>query len=148
MNFQRDISEEFDWYGIDSIGSIALFASGFAAIPKVVFVDEDKYRYANQYFANLPEVCEARLSPWYEIRKNESLNGFANQVKEAKRGLNIFYDEYYTDIYDLNAIPEAEIKVFDLPLEIQEFLRPLTFNTLIFRQTKAIEIIQFFDCER
>lgn len=148
MRFKRKFGWEVDWYAVDSVGSVALFVSGFACVPKIVFADESKYLNIISYFDNLPISTNAHLSVWYESRKSQSLNGFANQILEAKKGICTFYDRYYSSIYELIAVPENEIKIITLPHEVQNFLLHIKFEDLIFAETEFIDVTKFFDCEK
>jgi len=75
------------------------------------------------------------------------LNGFVNQISEAKRGIYTFYDKYYTNIYELISIPDECLRFGNLPDEIRRFLESVKFKDLIFAETESIEITKFFDCE-
>jgi len=69
MKFKRQIGWEFDWYAVDSIGCVALFASGHAAVPGLIFEDESKYLKVINYFENLPDTTNARLSAFTKARR-------------------------------------------------------------------------------
>lgn len=146
MTFKRNIGWEFAWYAVDSIGSVALFSSGFAVVPKIVFGDEKKYLKVVDYFDNLPSSTEASLSIWFESKKHLSGNGFANQILESQKGIFAYYDKYYTDIYECISVPNHEINIFQLPDFVQDFLKPFTLKDLVFAETESIKILDFFEC--
>jgi hypothetical protein len=146
MTFKRKFGWEFDWYAVDSIGAIALFVCGFTVVPNLIFEDEVKYLKIISYFENLPFFAKAHLSSGYESKKSKSLNGFANQILEAERGIYVFYDKDYSSVYELIAVPEYCINVLVLPDEIQNLLQPLTFNNINFSEIESLDIRKFFEC--
>jgi len=137
----------FSWYMTDAVGSVAMFMSGYGIIPKSVFVDKEKHEEISNFFDNSPLLFNSYLSPDNQKVVEGNSNDIFLEVKAAKRGLFVFDNEEYTDNYNLIALPEQRLKLSDLPRKIQEHLKLLSFEEIIFGDTKRISLSEYFECE-
>jgi len=154
MLFKREsfIGFDFFWYAVDSVGAVAQFETGYAPIPEKVFSNEQEYKIIDEYLSNLPNKTNTYLSPKYEKLKKRSLNQFQTFL-EDRRGLYLFADDLHehpngTDEYELIVLPELELKVFDLPQKIQDYLAQFVFDNIIFKEVRKIKIANYFDFKK
>lgn len=134
----------FDFFIVDSTNSIAKFNSGYYPIPKDVFRSKSEYLKVDTFMEKLPLICNSYLSPKYK----GAAGYYSSYLLEAKKGLFSFEEQNnWTNIYDLFAIPSLELKVFDLPQEIRDFLNQFKIDNLRFREVKEINILEYFECD-
>lgn len=130
---------DLDWYAIDSKGQIACFiTSGFAFVPKLVFRDKEILWKTYNYFYDEPD--------YKALPASYSLMDYDTCLYSA-RGLYIFdnpSDE--SKPYELIKSPGIPVRLSDLPLEIMQFLQPLTFENLSFESVQEIDVRKYFDC--
>lgn len=131
----------------DSVGSVAMFMSGYGVIPKSVFVNKEKHEEITNFFDNSPLLFNSYLPPDKQKVVEGNINDIFPEVQAAKRGLFVFDNEEYTDNYNLIALPEQRLKFSDLPPKIQEHLKLLSFEEVIFEDTKRISLPQYFECQ-
>lgn len=142
----------FNWYGIDSTGAIAEFVAGFAPIPRVVFTDEDKYRKTESYFKKLLETTEEYLSLIGLRHSKTSYDNLFEIRATARKGLYSFCEpdpstEPNSENYQLIALPNEEIKLKNLPEEIQNYLELTKFKNIVFKEIEIINITEHFQCD-
>jgi hypothetical protein len=148
--FQRNqfYGWDFYWYAVDSEGSIAQLSSGYAPIPERVFLDKTEYIEINDYFQNLPPITKSYLSSRFQEIKNQSPDGYLTALEDAKRGLYVFEEKSdWSNNYEICALPEKELKLCNLPAEVQKFLNPLTIETVKFREVEEINVLHYFKCD-
>ncbi len=149
MKFERKTyyGINFSWQGVDSTGAIGEFTSGGGPIPKNVFADYSDYLKAEEFFSNLLPITQAFLTVSFigEMKKrNKTFKYFG--TKES-RGIYCYDEDDYTDDYLLITEPKIELKLSDLPEEIQEYVKQFTFENIVFKEQKKIKITDYFDCE-
>ena len=105
---------EFDWFGFDKLGRIAVFSSfneGF--IPHKVTKSFDKFVEFEQLVKNLPKIGRAKL-----YTKNSG--DFSDWISYAEKGLVSFdYQEVHciqkTESYDLIAKSRVLLSILNIP---------------------------------
>ena len=154
----------FYWFGIDIEGNIAEFSCEQSYVPETFFEDAEKNRLVLNYFDNLPDVTETlipeNLRP--ELRKlAEKHNDKGFWVTGADKGLFIFdesdkYDwyDFENDIqhyydknpYELLLIPHQPLKVDNLPVEIQKYLKHYHFIDISFTECQFLDVSKHIYC--
>lgn len=146
MLFQRNqfYGTNFTFYLIDSVNSIAVFSSGHYPIPKDVFRDKSEYLKVDDYMQNLPRLCNSFLSPKYKRLAGD----YSLALLEANRGLYSFDEENnWTYNYDLYALPNKELKLTNLPKEIEKYLSSFKIEKVKFAELQEIDILDYFECD-
>ena len=129
---------DFMWFAVDLNSHIAaLTSAGFAAIPMVVFRSKTQYFSCLNYFESLPKKSE------FTIHKSV-YNLLTDWLEVASKGLFAYDWDNNSGCYEagkpysLLASPNSPITLSELPIEIQEYLHPIRFESLSFSKTKEI----------
>lgn len=133
---------DFEWFAIDSKGHVAFLSSaGFAAIPLLVFRSRKQYFSCASYFKHLPARCD--ITEHFPCAHVESW------AQPAQRGMFV-YDysseagEYGCHVagkpYRRLASPSLPLTLSELPMEIQEWLKPIVFKGTDFAQAPELFI--------
>jgi len=146
VEFTRDALRGLDveWFGVDRVGALAIFTTGYGVIPRKVFESDERHRRLSEFFDGAPEISEAHLVAGLDPRGTYELF-----LAEARRGLYSYYHSDYgtREPYKLIAYPLAPLLVKDLPEEIQAMLAPFRFERIEFSQADTIRIDEHFECE-
>lgn len=146
VEFTRDALRGLDveWFGVDRLGALAIFTTGYGVIPKKVFESEERHRRLSEFFEGAPEISEARLVAGLDPRGTYELF-----LAEARRGLYSYcHSDYWTrEPYKLIAYPVTPALFGDLPEEIQAMLAPFRFEHTEFSKEEAIRVDEHFECE-
>lgn len=135
---------DFSWYAIDSTDSIAIFTSGHNPIPRKVFNNKLDYLKIDNFMGELPTICNSSLSSKYK----KSIGDYSLSLKEGKLGLYCFEEQTnWTYKYDLVSLPSKELKLSDLPKEIQDYLGLFRIEKIKFDKIEEINILDFFECD-
>lgn len=144
--FTRDALRGLDveWFGVDRLGALAIFTTGYGVIPKKVFESEARHRRLSQFFEGVPETSEARLVAGLDPRGTYELF-----LAEARRGLySYFHSDYRTrEPYKLIAYPLTPLLLKELPEEIQAMLAPFRLERVEFSKQVIIRMDEHFKCK-
>lgn len=132
IDVEEEFTRDWDWYAVDLEGSVGHFTSaGQRALPKSVKLDREMAIQSSQYFFELApilggwsirEQAEADCGGWKKQGKDRYIKDFALM---ASKGLFSFDTEITNDPngrYFLVAIPDRNLRISDLPLDIQRFV--------------------------
>lgn len=150
MKFERKsfYGLNFAWWAVDATGAIAEFTSGGGPIPKSVFNDYTEYAKTQNFFDELPSITETFLAPsWIDEMKKRNYP-FRYIEGGEQRGIYCFDEDDYTDDYLLLLMPKIELKLNNLPEEIQTYLTPFSFNDVVFSEQSKITLTDYFECVR
>jgi hypothetical protein len=152
----------FIWYGVDSEGNVAEFSCQESFIPEVFFQDVSANIRLKEFFDKLPEKTALKLPENLRKEIKENLQRINSWGNTPQRGLFIFsepsdkawYDNgcfkqyiHSKNPYELLAIPNHGVNVADLPLEIQELLKPYHFENLQFADCQFLDVSKYLYCE-
>lgn len=131
---------ELDWYAVDAKGQIGCFiTAGFALVPKLVFRDKETLWKIYNHFYQEPE-------DYSMIRKTSSLLEYDVSLY-AERGLYSYDNPSDIDKpYELIRLPKEPIHISTLPIEIQDWLEPLSIRELNFNDSPKIDMNKYFEC--
>lgn len=131
---ERPISEDFDWFAIDSQNSIALFTTaGEGQILQNTFRDLDAYLKVLDLFNNLPSIGNAEIlekegtvDDW-RVMAERGLYGFDFRIPRLppRQGCG----------YYLVARPERALHIEDIPVWAQEWLEGLRIESVNFQSS-------------
>ena len=149
LPFQRNsfCGLEFNWYIVDRDGCIAQVSTGFGPMPAALFDDEDAYNTVWDYFEQLPQICDARLSDAGVARVESSPGGdYSTCLKEARRGLYIYDETGYGPHYRLWAIPRTALTIDQLPEHVRDYLDAYRLPDLAFPELPDFNVELLFKC--
>ena len=133
-------ASEFDWFAVDAKGQVACFSTaGFGLVPKLVFRDKEMCWKVYDYFYEEP-------ADYKQFSSNYTLMDYDTALY-ASRGL-FFYDNP-SDMwrpYELLKVPDKAVHFSELPIEIKDWLLPLTFKDLEFSASPKIDVSRYFEC--
>lgn len=146
VEFTRDALRGLDveWFGVDRVGALAIFTTGYGMIPRKVFESKERHRRLCEFFEAAPEISEARLIAGLDPRGTYELF-----LAEARRGLYSYYHSDYgtREPYKLIAYPATPALFGNLPAEIRAMLAPFRLERVEFSKEKVIRIDEHFECE-
>ena len=158
----------FTWYGVDVEKNLAKFVCDEAYVPEALFIDVSNNIKLDSFFDNLPEITTAKLPEMLrpalqeaaERDKRNPLLNLWNPLKEAQRGIYIFSEANDTtwykeglnkqstkNPYELLAMPDKSLKVYELSNEIQKLLEPYHFENLKFSDCRFLDVSKYIYCE-
>ena len=133
---------DVEWYGIDICGNIAVFCSaGIAKVPDFVCSNKENYETLIDFFNKLPNHSEVEyLIPPCDVAERFSRKGL--YYYDADDNTTSSLMEYYT----LQSKPISPIKIFNLPLKIQNLLKNNLLTVQDFNKQSRIEIENGYNC--
>jgi hypothetical protein len=149
----------FIWYGVDADENLAEFSSEEAYVPEAFFQNASVNKKLSNFFDNLPEtsgsIIPENLRP--ELKDSaQKFNGENSFWKTgASRGLFIFDEadgagmkgNKWKSPYELLLIPGNPLKLAELPNEIQNLLKPFSFEDSRFADCQFLDVSKYLYCE-
>ena len=130
---------ELDWYAVDSKGYVTcLITAGFALVPKIVFRDKEMLWKTYNYFYKEPKDYKV-------FSKTHSLWDYDTTLYS---NLGLYVYDNPSDMkkpYELVKTPKKPLHISKLPREIEDWLKPITFENLEFSSTKKIHANSYFE---
>lgn len=130
---------EFDWFAVDGHGHVGHFATaGYGPVPTTVLAKLDGVRDLDARVLQLPVVGEAtghlpgRIGDWLDM---------------ARRGLFAFDWKHWHGPYQRAATPSRPILIADLPTELREVVRLVTWPDVYFSELQAVRPEELCPCE-
>jgi hypothetical protein len=146
LEFTRDALRGIDveWFGVDRVGALAIFTTGYGTIPLQVFESEERHRRLSDFFDGAPEISEAHL-----VSGLDPTGDYQLFLAEAGRGLySYWHSDYGTrEPYKLIAYPVTPALFGDLPEEIQAMLAPFRLERIEFGKEDVIRVDEHLECE-
>jgi hypothetical protein len=135
---------DVEWFGVDRLGALAIFTTGYGVIPRKVFASEERHRCLCEFFESAPEVSGAQPANGLDPRGTYDLF-----LAEARRGLYSYYHSDYRtrEPYKLIAYPVTPALFGNLPVEIQAMLAPFRLERIEFGKEDVIRVDEHLECE-
>lgn len=131
----------------DADGAIALFLSGYGPIPQVVLSEAHRHHELDVAMSQLPDISNTYYEPDCSQVSIDAKNSIFKEVKAVAKGLYVYDNEEYTDVYKRVAVPKVIVRADQLDSAIGLLLRPNTFSDLIFHQSQSLNLEKYFECD-
>ena len=124
-------TQDLDWFAVDSLGSVAHFASGGKLLPKTVAQSKEDAEQLQLFLRSLSDKrtsaeTDPRLSEMVELADDSSRNQYLNDFSSMSRRGFYSYDSPLSgdrSFYYRVTSPKHPLTISDLPEEISIVLR-------------------------